>query len=328
VKPQGIARRRGLTWLASIAVAIALPLTVVFLVASGTSTSSPDEDLKLPAASAAIPPSKTSHIFVVMLENRSLEDVIGNESAPFMNEMARRGALATQSYGIIHPSAPNYLAITGGSTFGMDTNCLRCSYPGRSIVDQMEEAGISWKGYMEGLPEPCFDGTGAGRYTKRHNPFAYYERVMNDPARCARVQPLANLIEDLTLGRLPTYSWLSPDLCHDAHDCSLAVADRFLSQLLPFVEQALGPHGYLVFTWDEGNEEDYRRCCGGSDGGRIATIVVGPDVKPGFRYRARFDHYAILRTIEQSLGLPPLRHAADPRTRTLDPMFRRPPRLR
>jgi hypothetical protein len=131
---------------------------------------------------------------------------------------------------------------------------------------------------------------------------------------------------DLRRGTLPTYAFIAPNLCHDTHDCGVSTGDRFLARLVPALLRELGPHGYLVVTWDEGSSDS--GCCRGSTGGHIATVVAGPDVRPGARDATPVDHYGVLRTIEDSLRLAPLGAAADPIHGTLRGLFARPPRVR
>jgi hypothetical protein len=306
--------------LAALAVAVAL--------GGCGSAAKPAEQLNLPSRASDLPAPRSSHVFVMVMENRSFNEVIGRAEAPVINALANRGALATQSHAVIHESLPNYLALTGGSTFGVKQNCDACHFQATSIADQLEVAGLTWKAYVEGLPGECYTGGDRGGYAKRHNPFIYYDRIARDPRRCALIQPLRNLAADLKAGTLPTFAWISPNLCNDGHSCPLSDVDSFLGRLLPFIERALGPHGYLVLTWDEGAETDTSSCCGNSDGGHIATIVDGPDVRPGFRLNTPVDQYSLLRTIEDSLGLPPLRRAGAPAVQTLAPVFSGQPRIR
>jgi len=259
------------------------------------------------------------------MENKEYEDVVGNSAAPYVNRLARRYALATSSFGVGHPSLPDYLALTGGSTHGIDSDCTDCHVGARNIVDQLEAARVTWKAYMEDLPRPCFRGAFSGGYAKKHDPFMYYDDVAGNPRRCRKVVPLARLAGDLRRGRLPTYSFISPNQCHDMHDCGVAQGDRFLADLTPTLLRAVGPRGYVVLTWDEGTSD--RGCCGGSRGGRIATIVAGPRVRRGARMRRAIDHYGLLQTIEKTLGLPRLEAARGPRHGRLDPVFTRLPRL-
>jgi len=196
-----------------------------------------------------------------------------------------------------------------------------------NIVDQLTSAGISWRAYLEGVPAPCFSGAGRGGYAKKHNPFIYYTDVAHDPARCSHLVGFGALRADLGAGRLPTFAWISPNLCDDMHDCDVATGDAFLARTVPPLLHELGPHGFLILTWDEGSSD--AGCCGGAAaGGHIATIVAGPDVIAGGRERAPVDHYGVLATIERALRLPALAAAANPRNGSLDPLFRRPPQLR
>jgi hypothetical protein len=267
----------------------------------------------------------SSHVVTIVMENKEYGQVIGNRDAPYVNRLARRYGLATRSYGVRHPSLPDYLALTSGSTHGIDSDCTDCHVAARNIVDQLEAAHLSWKAYMEDMPTPCFRGAGAGGYAKKHNPFAYYDDVAADARRCRRVVPFGQLSADLRHGALPAYAFVSPNLCDDTHDCGVAAGDRFLARLVPVLLRALGPQGYLVLTWDEGSSD--RGCCGGSQGGRIATIVAGPLVRRGARDAHPLDHYGVLGTVEDTLGLPKLGAAADPRHGRLDGLFGRQPRI-
>lgn len=160
------------------------------------------------------------------------------------------------------------------------------------------------EGVHGGAPSPCFREARAGLYAKKHNPFLYYDDTAIDPARCARVVPLTQLASDLQAGALPTFSWISPNLCHDAHSCGVGEGDEFLARLVPPLLDAIGPQGLLVVTWDEGTSS--RGCCNGSVGGNVATILAGGAALPGARTSVPYDHYSLLRLIEKSWGLPGL----------------------
>jgi phosphatidylinositol-3-phosphatase len=260
-----------------------------------------------------------SHVAVIVLENRELDDVIGNPQAPFLNRLAGRGALATRYYAIAHPSLPNHLAMLGGSTFGVRDNCTDCTARGPNLALQLSRAGLSWRAYMEGLPHGCFRGDSAGVYVKRHNPFMYFPSIAASPRRCASVVPATRLDADLRRRALPTVSWIVPGLCHGAHDCGIDVADVHLRRLIPRLTRQLGPRGFLAVTFDEGTTD--AGCCGVAHGGRVATILKGPHVRRGTRLGERFTHYSLLATIEDALGLPRLRHARS--ARSLRAAFRR-----
>jgi phosphatidylinositol-3-phosphatase len=272
---------------------------------------------------SSLPASARSHVVLVVIVNAEYPEVIGSPSAPYINSLAARYGLATQSYAVTHPSLPNYLALTSGSTHGIDSDCTSCTVSAPNIVDQLEAAGLSWKAYMEDLPHPCFLGASASAYAKKHDPFAYYADIASNRARCERIVPFSVLSADLRAGALPAYSFVTPNLCDDAHDCSLQTADRFLARTLPPILRELGPRGFLVLTWDEGTLDT--GCCGAAHGGRIATVLAGPGVRRGARMARPLDHYGVLATVEHALGLRPMGGAADPRAGSLAPLFARAP---
>ena len=243
-----------------------------------------------------------------MLENREYEEVLGNPAAPYFNHLVERGAVATNFYGVTHPSLPNYLALLAGDTFGIAENCSDCVVYGPNLATQLSRAGISWRAYMESMPSPCFTGSSSGRYAKRHNPFAYFPSVMALPRRCHRIVPETRLVADLDRHRLPRFVWFTPDLCHDGHDCEFDAVDWHLWLLLPRVIHQLGPRGLLVVTFDEGISDS--GCCGARGGGRIPTVLVGPGVPHGRQIRRPANHYSLLASIEDYFGLPRLRNAA------------------
>ena len=259
------------------------------------------------------------HVAVIVMENKEYGEVIGSAAAPFINGLARRYALASGTYAVTHPSLPNYLALTGGSTFGISSDCTACSVGATSIVDQLERVHVSWRAYMEDLPRPCFTGAGAGDYAKKHDPFVYYTRIVNNRAWCARVVPLTQLSADERAGALPRFIWITPNLCHDMHDCSVATGDRFLSSLVPPLLRSLGPRDLLFITWDEGTSDS--GCCRLAAGGHIATILAGPGARPGARLNTPTDHYSLLATIEDLLGLRRLRAAACACTPSVKPLL-------
>jgi len=277
---------------------------------------------RLPPQTHASPPlaQRVSHIAVVVMENHEYDEIIGSRAAPYINRLARGYALSTQMYATTHPSLPNYLALSGGSTFGIDSDCTDCSVAGRGIAGQLTAHGLSWRAYMEDLPHPCFTGAGAGGYAKKHDPFAYYRQIVHDRAACDRIVPLSQLSGDELARNLPTLAWITPNLCHDMHDCDVATGDRFLSQLIPPLLHALGPRGLLILTWDEGTSDN--GCCRLAGGGHIATILAGALAQPGGRSSTPVDQYSLLQAIEDLTGLHRLGAAACGCTPSLAPLLR------
>ncbi|TMK25584.1 MAG: hypothetical protein E6G62_04835 [Actinobacteria bacterium] len=307
------------------ALALAASAVAVTLLALGCGAARAGKPLAV-GASASLPRSASSHVVVIVMENAEYGEVIGSSQAPYVNGLARRYGLATQSYAITHPSLPNYLALTSGSTHGVSSDCTDCHFAATNIVDQLEAAGVSWGAYLEGVPKPCFRGAGAGGYAKKHNPFIYYDDVARSPSRCRKLVGFGRLTADLRAGHLPSFTWITPNLCDDGHDCGVAAGDRFLARTVPPLLAELGPHGFVLVAWDEGNSD--RGCCGVAHGGHVATVVAGPDVRHGARQVQRIDLYGLLGTVEQALGLPALAGAAHPASGRLTPLLTAPPSVR
>jgi phosphatidylinositol-3-phosphatase len=305
---------------------VAAVLACVVLAACGSSAS-PGEPLALPRSPAQISRSARSHFVVVVLENRELDEVIGSGSWPYVNSLAGRGTLATDYYAIAHPSLPNYIALLAGDPLGIESDCTGCRAHGANLTGQLEQAHIRWRAYMESMPQACYAEAWAGGYAKKHDPFMYFGQIVSSPARCGRVVPLSRLSGELRGGGLPPFTWITPNLCDDGHDCADASADRFLARLVPYLLRGLGPRGVLAVVWDEGTSGS--GCCNLAAGGRVALILAGPQVRAGLRLSTPADHYSLLRLVEDSFGLPRLRGAACPCTPSLNAAFAggAPPRL-
>jgi phosphatidylinositol-3-phosphatase len=252
---------------------------------------------------------KYSHIFVIVFENREFGQVIGNATVPYINSLASTYGLGTAYTAITHPSLPNYMGMTGGATaFGGD--CVGCVVNARSVADQIEQSGRTWKGYMGDMPADCAT-TDSGRYAAKHNPFVHYTPIVSNASRCrSHVVPLSEFYTDLSSANLPNFVWITPDMCSDMHDCAAAVGDRWLESLLPRVLGSSAFRNSVVYlVWDEG-----QTTAGG--GGWTPFVVISPDSAPRLQSSRPANHYDLLRTIEDAWGLPPLGQAAagDPLT--------------
>lgn len=273
-----------------------------------------------PKASAAGP----ARIIVVVEENHAYSQILGNPAAPFINQLASHGMLLTSYFAITHPSLPNYLAMTSGSTQGISDDCPRCTVAADNLGAQLSRAGIRWKAYAQSLPGPCDNTPNAGDYARKHEPFMYYDSVRADPGCAAKVVPASQLDADIAAGALPSFAFVTPDLTHDMHGTGgqsdqelVAAADAWLRDLYDrlVASPAWQQDTRLVVTFDEG--EGAGGCCGGlADGGHVLTIVAGPKVPTGQDARA-YSHYSLLRSIEANFGLPYLGHAADPTSLTI-----------
>jgi hypothetical protein len=243
-------------------------------------------------------------VIVVVFENKESASVLGSRNAPTFNLYGRMYARMTQYYGVTHPSLPNYLALLSGSTFGYKTNCVNCNLNARSLADTVEASGRSWKVYAEGLPARGFAGGSSGLYVKKHNPFAYFRRIVDNPERAENIAPFAELATDAAAEALPDFAFIVPDLCNSMHDCSVKVGDAWLRRTVgPLLEL---PRTVIFITFDEGVSNV-------RGGGHIATLAVGTAVRPRAAFRRITNHYGLLRTIEQAWGLPRLGRSASAR---------------
>jgi len=226
---------------------------------------------------------------MVVMENRSYSQAL---TMPYVSELAGQYAVATNYHAVAHPSLPNYLALTSGSTFGIRDDGYH-RLPAVGIGTQLAAHGVSWRAYMEGMTGGCLDNTGG--YAVKHNPFAYY-----GDGCPSNVVPLtsATLDADLAGSGTPSFVWITPDLCHDGHDCDTAAADSYLAGLVPKIlaSSAWRRDGLLLIVWDEDDR---------SSGNRVALLVVAPGLSRHQTAQAH-DHYSLLATVEDRLRLPRL----------------------
>jgi len=259
---------------------------------------------------------KFSHVIIMIFENKEYSSIIGQSTLPNFNQLAQKYTLLTKSYAAAHPSLPNYIALTSGSTQGITSDCTTCYLNVTNIADSVEASGRTWKAYMENMPTTCYVGS-SGLYVQKHNPFAYYDDIRNNKARCQQHEvPLTQLDSDLKNNTLPAFAWITPNQCNNSHDCSAATADQFLGPEVNKIitSPAFDQNSLLVVTFDEGSSSG--TCCGlpSSAGGHIVTILISPLVKTGYQDVTPYSHYAVLKTIEKSWALPYLGHTADTAT--------------
>ncbi|HEV2426868.1 MAG TPA: alkaline phosphatase family protein, partial [Acidimicrobiales bacterium] len=266
-----------------------------------------------PAGSSPAP--SVQHLFVVLMENRSYSEAM---SDPTIAAIAARGALFTNYYAVSHPSAPNYLALAGGSTFGLTSDCVTCYVNAPNLGYQLSAAHVPWDAYLEGVPGPCFLAPyGGNDYAAKHNPFQYFDDIRSSRAECSHLRPLTDLAPTLRrpAASVPAFLWVTPDLCHDGHDCSTATAAAWLKSFVAEVTSsaAYRSGGALIITWDEGFGSAGLTSPGHvgayAGGGQVATIVLSPQTRPGTRVARPLNHYSLLATVEENFGLVRLGHA-------------------
>jgi hypothetical protein len=241
-----------------------------------------------------------THVVLVVFENHEENAIAGNPEAPTFNALGRRYARLTRYYAVAHPSLPNYLALVSGSTHGITTDCTDCVVGTRSLADTLTAAGKTWRAYAEGLPASGFTGGSAGMYAKKHNPFLYFAAVARSRAGRDRVVPFRQLGRDLAAHRLPDFSLVVPDLCHDMHDCSVATGDAWLKEhIVPLLGSPELRGGVVFVVFDEGTSD-------AEGGGHVEALALGPAVRPGSVFARTTNHYGLLRTIEDAWHLPRL----------------------
>jgi len=250
---------------------------------------------------AQVPPF--AHVVVIVFENEEASSVIGNPSAPYFNQLASQYGVAANAYAETHPSLPNYMALTSGTT-PFTTDCVGCVTTNASIADQLEAAGRSWTAYLEDFPGGC-GTTDSGLYAAKHNPFAHYANIASNSARCAvHMAPFSRFASDLAANTLADYVWITPNLCNDMHDCSIATGDAWLQDVAPgILSSPAFANSVLMVVFDEGTSDV-------NGGGQIPLIIASPWTPRGFVSTAAVNHYNVLRTIEDAWSLAPLGAAA------------------
>jgi acid phosphatase len=229
-------------------------------------------------------------VVVVIFENKEEKQVQASSDAPYFNALAAKGASFTNWAAITHPSQPNYLAMFSGSTQGVTGDgCLDAgAFPGPDLGGELIAAGKSFAGYAEAMPSAGYTGCASGKYAAKHNPWKDFSDV---PASSNLT--FAAFPSDYS--KLPTVSFVVPDMCDDMHDCPVATGDAWLkAHLSAYADWATSHHSLLVVTWDE---DDF------TEANVIPTTIVGAGVKPGV-YPQKVDHYAFLRTLEDMYRLP------------------------
>jgi hypothetical protein len=233
-------------------------------------------------------------VVLILMENHSYGQIAGAASAPYLNRFAHRGTLFTNMNAVSHPSLPNYLALTSGSTLGCTSDtCPTRSFRAMNIFEQLSAHGRSWRSWEESMPGRCIRSD-AGSYAVRHNPAVYYTDLF--PRACPTFdvpypKSLPRRSHDLT--------FITPNICHDTHDCPVAVGDTWLRSHVP---QLLKRGAIVVVTYDEGEGNNHVFCA-----------ARGPGIGQGVRRRAAFTHYGLLAGIERHFGLRRLGRAATAR---------------
>jgi phospholipase C len=282
---------------------------------TGTTTPPPPG----PCGTTGTHPQTYAHVLWIFMENKAYSQVIGSSSAPFTNQLARQCGLATNYTATTHPSLPNYIAATSGDFWGIaDDNPPSSHTLGvASIYSQLKAVGKTWRDYEESAPSNC-PLASSGQYAVKHDPAPYYTGIRSD---CSNwdvpmgTTTSGNLLDDLNANTLPDFAFLTPNLCNDTHDCSVATGDSWLSAWFNIIlaSAAYKAGSTAIFlTYDEDD---------GSASNRVVTIVVSPSTPAGTSSGTAFSHYSLLKTTEQMLGLGLLAHAGDAGTTSMRSAF-------
>jgi hypothetical protein len=262
----------------------------------------PSPSSAVPCGVSAAAPATYDHVIWILFENKTYGQVMGNPSAPYMSQVAARCATVANwaDAGGQYPSLPSYLALTSGDNQQVTDDSSPGALPAitaDNIFRQVRARGLSERSYQEDMPGNCAQASG-GRYAVRHNPAAYYQGA-DDRAACLRDDvPMGSATggafrSDLANGTLPSFAFVTPNLCNDMHDCSVATGDAWLSRWLPAILDSPAYRGgrTAVFViWDEDTP--------------IPNFEIAPSVKPGTVVQGSYSHYSLLRATEEMLGLP------------------------
>lgn len=245
-------------------------------------------------AEGALP--RPEHVVIVVEENKAYSKIVGSSRAPFINQLAAEGASFQKSYGVAHPSQPNYLALFSGSAQGVTSDRCLEGFTGANLASELEQAGLRFTQYSQSLPHVGFAGCDHGSYKRKHNPAVNWQ---GDSVTPEQNRPFSDFPSNFD--ELPTVALVMPNQDYDMHDGSIAVADRWLKKNLGrYAQWATRHNSLLIVTWDEDNSEHDNH---------IATIVVGSMVQSGESSQV-INHYSILRTLEDMYSLPLLGESA------------------
>lgn len=222
-----------------------------------------------------------------MLENEGY-GVMGSPKAHYLNSLSQHCGLATNDVATSHPSLPNYIALTSGSSQGITDDAEPSSHPldVPSIFSQLKS---NWRTYAESMPSAC-DRVTSGTYAARHNPAVYYTNLPSCPLNDVALPQRLNLSAAFTM--------IVPNVCNDMHNCTVAAGDAWLQRFVPKIlasTQYRSGSLALFITFDESNY---------SSTNHIPTVVVAPSVPRGLRVGTYFTHYSLLKTTETLLHLP------------------------
>jgi hypothetical protein len=255
-----------------------------------------------PCGRTTAPPKRYRHVIWIWMENQRYENVIGSSYAPYINSLAAACGLATNYSGVAHPSLPNYIAATSGGTWGIADDGPPEAHPLSvpNIYSVLQRAKLTWREYEEDAPGNC-QSASSGDYAVKHDPATYYGNIH---AACSRWDvPLGttrsgNLASALRRGTLPSFSFVTPNLCNDMHSCGVSTGDTWLKSWIGAIvaSKVYRAGATAIFlVWDESDDA--------SAPNHVPLLVVAPSVRRGTQPTQSFDHYSLLKTTLLLLGV-------------------------
>jgi len=250
-----------------------------------------------PLASGSVP--QFAHVVLILEENHSYSEVIGNSAMPYLNSLSSQYGLATEYFANTHPSIGNYFMLTTGQLVTND-DTFAGTVDADNLVRDLIAAGKTWKSYAESIPSTGYTGGDSYPYAKRHNPFSYFTDVVNSSSQLNNLVSLSQFKSDMANDQLPDFSYLAPNLLDDAHDGTLQLADAWLQlNIAPLITSpGFQKDGLLVIVFDEADTNDST-----DGGGHVAALVVSPKAKRDYQSVTRYQHQSTLRLILEGLGI-------------------------
>ncbi len=240
-----------------------------------------------------------SHVFVVVEENTNYSSVVGNASMPYLNSLINQYGLATQYYANTHPSIGNYFMLTTGNII-TNNDSYNQTVTTDNVVRHLLNAGKTWKAYEEDLPYAGYITPNVNKYARKHCPLSFFSDVVNSSSEKLNLVPFTQFKTDLANNSFPQYSFITPNLCNDAHDCPLGTADGWLkNNIAPLLKSASFKNGgLLIIVFDESASDNAH------GGGRVAWVAISPQFsKAGYKSTAGYQHQNTLRLMLQGLGV-------------------------
>lgn len=292
-------------------------------------------------AQTSSPLSNIHHVWIILMENKDWTSVKGNSTAPFINDTILKLGASSNNYhnvptsmGFLHPSEPNYLWLEGGTnvypdfTFTTDNNPSSSNSTSSTahLATLLNSSGHSWRAYQEDMTDNSCPITSVAKYVPKHDPFIFFKDVSGNPpsgtntyciqhhSRITNITLGDILQNDLNTGNVAEYNFITPNLCNDMHDCSVATGDTWLSKIVPMImnSSTYKQDGAIFITWDEG----------GSGNNPIGMMVLSPFAKVNYTNNIEYSHASTVKTIENIFNLSPyVGHAADSLTVDLSDLF-------